>query len=668
VSKLLSRKNLRRAFFLMLALGLLGAAAAAVLGPRRLYRALKKRARAVQTRLTTTERCLDGPRGIEVCPASEMAKLPNHGPVPIEDWLFSPDDRTINLDAARNATAAFQIVLKAKGLDQTQVRLEVSDLRGPGGARIEARRDIHRFLAYYVWVEPGGYTWGGSSSSAVLPWPDFYPDALIPFKRRCSITVGGGAATKPVEVIRSFTVPPKSGANQSIWIDIYVPPSAPAGRYAGVVTLRAGGEVLKLKLRLKVHGATLPQRTSFHALGELYAPYDAEGIGANVSSPKWQRMSQCYQQLAHRHRIVFVERHGDTRTLDDLERGPTAEAWQHFDAAFGPALSGELFTERYGYRGTGHETPVSLWRLPYPQLFNGRLGAPLSDEQVAGYEQIARAFTAHLAQKGWSGRYLYAYVFDEIEGPTDDEAGRGPAEENKAYVAMVHEQMRRVQTALDRGAGGKKIHLIWTSHVDPSRWAGKRGLDLAGTIRLWSPNAGAAGLAFLRRRAAAGEQVWFYHAAHPAIGIHAINAPGTELRTWGVTTARYGFTGHFIWAVNFGHHEEPYRQPTYKKGDDRFGNGTMVYPGAGLTTIGMPARDEPIPSIRIKSWRRGLQDAELARLARARGPKAKAQVERLLRELIPRALSEASGEASWPQDSAVWGRVHRELLKLASPR
>ena len=664
MSSLLNKKNLRRAFLLLLALGLLGAVAAALLGPRRLYRAVKARVRAAKTWIATTERCLDGPRGIEVCPASEMAKLPNHGPVPHEDWLFSPEERAINLDSARNATVGFQVMLKAKGLDPIKVRLDVTDLRGPGGARIEATRDIHRFLAYYVWVEPGGYAWSGSKSE-VLPWPDLYPDALIPFRPRCTIEAGAGAASagKSKDApITSFTVPPKDGVNQAIWIDVHVPSRTPAGRYLGAVVVRSGKEELKLKLRLRVHAATLPHENSFHAAGELYAPYHAEGLGPNVSSPKWQRMSQCYQQLAHRHRIVFVERFGDTRTLDDLEQGPNAEAWQHYDAAFGPALSGELFTERYGYRGPGEKTPVSVWRLPYPQLFNGKLGAPLSDEQVAEYEQIARAFTAHLNAKGWTKSYLYAYVFDEVEGPTDDEAGRSPTPENRAYVAMVHQQMRRVQAALDRGAGGKRIHLIWTSHVDPTRWAGKQGLDLTGIIRLWSPNAGAAGTTFLRRRAAAGEQAWFYHSGHPAIGVHAINASGIELRTWGVASARYGFTGHFMWAVNFGDHEEPYRQPTYKSGDDRFGNGTLVYPGAGLTTIGVAARSEPVPSMRLKAWRRGLQDAELVELARRRGKRA--AVDRLLAKQIPRALSEGRGAASWPQDSAAWHRFRLALLKL----
>lgn len=623
-----------------------------------LFGALRGKARTLYERLTVEEGCVAGLHGISVCVASDMAKLSNHGVVPLERWLFSPRRRLINLDAARNEVVAFQLIFKGRGVSPARrVSVEVSDLRGPGSEVLRARPGISRYLAHYVWVEPGGYSWG--PPSRVLPWPDFYPDALIPFRARCGLPSDVAAAAR--EAVNTFAVPPAQGHNQAVWIDIHVPRDLPAGLYSGQVLVQSHGQQARLALRLRVHPATIPDRVTVAAISELYDSYEAEGVGRDISSRAWQRMAQCYQQLAHRHRAVFIERLSEAQALGESD---THQGWIHYGEAFGPALTGALFTAEYGYLGPGQGVPVSSWRTPWDQPYNGRLQGPLSPEQLRTYEQRARRFADLRRQQGWTYPRLFAYLFDEVEGGTDKEAsrGQGAAPEEQAYIVMAHQQMRQVQQALDRGAGAQTIDLLWTSHQDPSVWAGQQ--DLRGIIRLWCPSAHAADPQFLKGRAAAGEQVWFYHDGHPSLGVHSINASGVELRTWGVITARYGLHGHFIWAGNLGDPENPYGKPSYKNGDDRFGNGTLVYPGAQLPQIGFPVLREPIPSMRLKAWRRGLQDAELAQLARQAG--ARKETARLLKELIPRALAEGEGGPAWPSDSGSWNRFRRQLLKLAS--
>ena len=658
------KRKLLLALVALMLLGGLGAGALTVkLGPRRVLKALRKRVRAVSVRLATTERCVDGPGALTTCVASELAKLPNHGPVPHEAWLFDADRGAVTLHAARNETVAFQVVLKGNGVSPPlKARLVLSDLQGPG-ATIKAAVHSARFLEHYVWVEPGGYTWGAPSQ--VLPWPEFYPDALIPFTTRC----GSGAVAAGRTNVDTFDVPPRDGASQAVWVELYVPSQTAPGQYRGAVTVSAGGASLKLPLELKVHRASLPDRPTVHAVGELYAPYKAEGVGQDVSKPAWQRMAHCYQQLAHRHRAVFVERMGDIKGLDELHEDPPPGAWLPYDEAFGPALTGALFTPARGYTsGPGRGVPVAAWRTPWAQPFNGRLKGPLSAEEIEKYRRLARVFAAHAAAKKWDQSYFFAYIFDEVEGgidvDSDEQRGQRKEQDSEVYLRLAHGQMRRVQQALDQGAGGRKIHLMWTSHANPTAWSGREGVDLAGTIRLWVPNAAAADVGFLAGRARAGEQIWFYHHGHPSVGLHAINAPGAEMRTWGAIAARYGFGGMFMWAVNLSDTVEPYRKPSYKRDDDRFGNGTLVYPGAKLTTIGWPALNEPVPSIRLKLWRRGLQDAELATLARKAGHAD--EVQRQLKALIPRALSEGRGDAAWSVEPEVWFRARLKLLKLAS--
>jgi hypothetical protein len=63
-------------------------------------------------RLTTEERCASGPGAVRLCVASDMARLPLSGPVPLERWLFDPGRARVRLHAARNETVAFQLILR----------------------------------------------------------------------------------------------------------------------------------------------------------------------------------------------------------------------------------------------------------------------------------------------------------------------------------------------------------------------------------------------------------------------------------------------------------------------------------------------------------------------------------------------------------------------------
>ena len=82
-----------------------------------------------------------------------------------------------------------------------------------------------------------------------------------------------------------------------------------------------------------------------------------------------------------------------------------------------------------------------------------------------------------------------------------------------------------------------------------------------------------------------------------------------------------------------------------------------------LTDLGLAASPGPVPSMRLKLWRRGLQDAELFFIARDKTPDA---AEQLIRQMMPVALAAARGPRAWPTDPARWIEFRRELLRLAS--
>jgi hypothetical protein len=77
---------------------------------------------------------------------------------------------------------------------------------------------------------------------------------------------------------------------------------------------------------------------------------------------------------------------------------------------------------------------------------------------------------------------------------------------------------------------------------------------------------------------------------------------------------------------------------------------------------GEPVADGPWPSLRLKALRRGLQDRLLLRaLERCGAGDAAAAA---TRALVPRALDEGAGAASWPDDPAAWEAARGQLYDL----
>ncbi len=592
------------------------------------------------------EACRPGPAGVSLCVASELDRLPPSARVPAVPWLYDPVAPRVGLEAARDETVAFQLLLR--GQRATRATVELGDLNGPG--HIRSSEWVELAQAIYVKVDQAGHTWG--TPSKVLPWPERYPDALVPLTRRCDDRSGAPLADVPVP----------AGETQSVWVDIHVPREASPGRYSGQLRVTVEGQRAEIEVVLEVKKVTLPLQPSLDAVTEIYEPYVREGGGAELGSEPYRRAAACTQRLAHRHRLVTIER------ADRVPAGwggpedpaPADGAPDAYAGTVGGALDGSMFDPARGYRGPGASTPVAVWRTPWPQPWSERVGTPIEDAEIARLGARAARFAERARALGWSKTRFFAYLFDEVDGGTDEKAT--PAE--PSYVARVHGEMRRVQAALDAGAAPTRIDLLWTSHQDARAWLGDAARDLVGTIRLWAPTARAADPAFLRARVAAGERAWFYHAGHPYIGTLVVNAPGADLASWPLVAARHGLSGFFVWAANLGDARAPFSRPTYKEKDDRFGNGTLLYPGPALPQVGLPALAEPLPSMRLRALRRGMYLADLVAIARTRGDAA--EVERALERFIPRALGEGKGAASWPSDSLAWFEFRRGLLEVAS--
>ncbi len=149
-------------------------------------------------------------------------KVSRHRPAPSE---AGP---AVELEAARNEYEPVQIVLRPGG-DLADLRVEVSDLSGPGG--VLPAEGIRVAQVGYVRV-----TNPTDSAGAPGSWPDPLP-AYEP----------GGTL--------------EGGVNHPFWITVHVPEAQPAGLYAGTLTFSAGGWRTSVPMRLRVWDFTLPRET-----------------------------------------------------------------------------------------------------------------------------------------------------------------------------------------------------------------------------------------------------------------------------------------------------------------------------------------------------------------------------------------------------------------------
>lgn len=163
-----------------------------------------------------------------------------------------------------------------------------------------------------------------------------------------------------------------------------------------------------------------------------------------------------------------------------------------------------------------------------------------------------------------------------------------------------------------------------------------------------------------RERAHLGEQFWTYNGKPPQAGSLILDTDGLALRTWGWIAQRYSIELWYAWEAlyfsdryNRGGPTDVTRDPlTFderRKGGEDWGNGDgiLAYPG-------------PLPSLRLKALRRGLADRLLLRELERCGQRELAA--RIVTRVVPRALAEANGKSTWPDDEIEWEQARNEVL------
>ncbi len=590
------------------------------------------------------------------------------------------DGVTISLFGARNEVVAFNLVLEAPTTDAADVNVSLMSLTGPGGASIATvpasgegvfdyvGRNIELFYVRYLEIK-------GLSTDLFYAGYD-YDERHIPerCRRPYDEETGEGTGTwedrpchdkfypeiaVPLELHSPFTV--AAGTNQSIWGDVYIPKTVPAGVYSGTIAITEDSTLTwQIPVSLHVRNFTLPDLPSARTM----LVYSSENINdrylgeSNIYlEPGTAAYTQSLElvdrhfQLAHRHKISLIDGFDDTEQMD--------EAWIS-------RLSGELFTPARGYHGVGVGVGANVYSI-------GTYG----DWSWQGGTQADM----------WANADAWVNWFDAqaFNTPTDyflyliDESDDYPQIEQ--WADWIND---------NPGPGGR---LMSMATIDlPTAVSSTPALDVPtswatfGITDEWQSAAES-------YQADPDKRFYLYNGTRPATGSFAIEDDGVALRVLAWAQYKKKIDRWFYWEAtyydnyqgNTGQTNVFQQAQTYGDFDQvdsvlgetgwnyLNGDGVLLYPGSDTR---YPEDDYgvmgPFASLRLKHWRRGIQDVDYLTLAAVISPTRTAEI---VSAMIPRVLWEYGvsdpedptwllTDISWSTDPDQWEVARAELAEI----
>jgi hypothetical protein len=592
------------------------------------------------------------------------------------------DGHCIKTFGAENEVVSFNVVLEAATAKAANVSVSLGDLTGPGGTVIRSAprtkdklfdwttTEAELFYVRYLQIKGLSQQAYGSMAS--------WQEATFPKRAQCpgmtqatpdSKPTGAGCAwaqrpvankyypdiAVPLELVPTFAI--AAANSQSIWADVYIPKTAPAGIYGGMVSISENGTVThKVPVSLRVRGFALPDAPRaktmlFASHGDISPRYGSAAQTAIVN----------HRLMAHRHRISLI---GDDLNQTGNQPGDDYVA----------VLDGSFFTAQNGYAGPGVGTGQDVYSIgTYGDLTEGSTQAQF-DSAFTGWETWFEAHSPSTER--------FVYLCDE-----------------SACTQTTPTLAAQLQWWTALGGVGSKLHTMATQNLldapatlsDPSStWPFSQGVSGTNTTTGGTTTADqTAADAVLG--AEPTRRIFAYNGQRPGAGSVATEDDGVALREqpWGQykkkidrwfwweatyyddNQAGLGKVDLFTSANTFG---SATSDPNYGTTGGANGNGVLVYPGTDMlfpsSSYGIAG---PIASLRLKHWRRGLEDVDYLALAAAKDPSA---VSALVNKMVPSVLWEQQchdpandcsytyAPASWSDNPDDWEAARAALAHI----
>ncbi|MGZ3459002.1 MAG: hypothetical protein ACXU86_10925 [Archangium sp.] len=499
----------------------------------------------------------------------------------------------VQLVAARNEFVSFQVGLHGGDSGWSGVSASLPALEGP--TRIEgADIVLYREVLLYVTKPTTPY-------SEVGGWPD----GLIP---DVDETVG--------EKRRAFPLDVPANESRALWVDVHVPQDAPPGEYLGTLEVVGGGYRAQVQVSLTVVDWVMPSTASLRTDFLVWTPMVCKAFTGqrDCSRQELFPLLSSLQKLGLEHRITFISQFDPDQVPD----------WPTFDTWWAPFLSATAPLRLPGARMTcvqyaGAYTPAQL--ADFGAQAGARGWLPLALDMVGDeppyhvtYDEVhARAAlsrqmtpqvrtmltvasTQQLEQHGLTDLIDIAVVMVNFLGSPWEQRVSGQSASQEAFLRLPNRELWLYQGCMSHGCGGVAPENVpgqgWPSYMVDRPAAKARAME-------W--------LSF--QEDATGE---FYYDTVEMLST-----------AW---TNQYAYGGN--------------------------GDGTILYPGT-VAAIG-GTTPVPLPSMRLKLIRLGMQDFEWLKWVRDAGDPDFAR--QVAQELIP---------APWrvPDDGEAFERARMLLIQ-----
>lgn len=417
--------------------------------------------------------------------------------------------------------------------------------------------------------------------------------SLVGFKKNASF---------PDPVIPTNTAAVGKNASQSFLYTVYIPRTAPAGKYQGNVILHSENAQTitdtTVPVTVIVHNVILPVtgklKTWFGDWFTFEEPYYKDN-----SWPASRRNTLYQEFLKYRINIGYSVDMSTVFSQDAL--GNIAANWDAFDSEVSAKLSQGISALKVYARSLDTDAEKAKLKL----------------------------FYQHLLEKNWLD-YFYWYRFDE---PKDYELGKV-----NEFLDEGHAIAPKLKNLIPIGITSKPAMKKLIGHLD-----------------VWVPHIHQYNEEFFNKCRAAGDEIWIYTCVQNAYNSYPdnwkIDTPGTYHRALGWWLFKNNIKGYLYWAVGDWEHANPWETAeTFPFGN---GDGSLVYPALDKESV-------PYPSLRLHCTRDAFEDFDLLALLKEKyGSNPPEEVERLLscQDII-------YGNKKFSNDDYDYISAHKRILEL----
>jgi len=494
------------------------------------------------------------------------------------DWRGPAE---INVEAGRNEYESTQLIM-TPAEDVGSVDLAVTDLTGPGGAKLTAA-NLEVWWEKYILVE--------NKINTNQNYPiGYYPDGLVPLDR--------------IRAAKEDTI--KAGDNQGLWLTYYIPKGTAAGVYTGQFTLKIDSKNYEIPVSVTVWDFTIPDEVNSQSAAYLRREWLINGEFDNTPE-----MYKKYYDFLLDYRLspndfpVF-DRY-DVQAYVEYAKISAADVRCSSYAL--PYVTKVTTVDRSMFPGeSGTETITSL-DLPLVKSYLAEL-AKASTKTLDLYEKLYCYFSAALDEPKFTDCWTaikYNYVMmQQIKGEVVSElsaleGGNFFANRKDGLSGRILKLQNLITTEYEVAGSTRPYITTYCPTVDYFDTVSQRNI-------------------YYTHQAQAGKSdtTWWYtcwNPRNPFPSQHTDDAlMSTRTMFWmqyeyGVKGWLYWGTANYAVADNFtAMPVDPWEDVSRFVGGVANGDGYLTYPGRKYGVSG------PLPSIRLMAIRDGLEEYEYLRM------------------------------------------------------